>query len=198
MCSILFCSRRGRETKTPHTPTEIIKQSNHFSIPQYNYCQRVREYDREIPQAHTADIHHGTARKSQRTITVTIHLKDKQSKVSSPKLERTRMVQHTWFWYWPHRRAAKAQAGLRMRAYPPEPSLLVYTKNGCRGRLRSNSTCVCWSSFSSFLRICHVRIKRRGWGAGGSDPPPPLKNHKNIGFLSNTDPDPLKTTKLPS
>ena len=26
----------------------------------------------------------------------------------------------------------------------------------------------------------------------------PLENHKNIGFLSNTDPDPLKITKLSS
>ena len=33
----------------------------------------------------------------------------------------------------------------------------------------------------------------RGQGSG-----PPLKNHKNIGFLSNTCPDPLKITKLPS
>ena len=31
-------------------------------------------------------------------------------------------------------------------------------------------------------------------GTGGPDPP--LKNHKNIGFLSNTGPDPLKITKL--
>ena len=30
---------------------------------------------------------------------------------------------------------------------------------------------------------------------GGPDPPPPLKNHKNIGFLSNTGPDPLKNHK---
>ena len=28
-----------------------------------------------------------------------------------------------------------------------------------------------------------------GWG------PPPLKNHQNIGFLSNTGPDPLKNHK---
>ena len=28
--------------------------------------------------------------------------------------------------------------------------------------------------------------------------PDPLKNHKNIGFPSNIDPDPLKITKLPS
>ena len=27
---------------------------------------------------------------------------------------------------------------------------------------------------------------------GGPDPPPPLRNHKNIGFLSNTDPDLLE------
>ena len=32
-------------------------------------------------------------------------------------------------------------------------------------------------------------------GTGGSGPPPPLKNHKNIGFLSNTDPSPLKNHK---
>ena len=32
-------------------------------------------------------------------------------------------------------------------------------------------------------------------GDRGSGPPPPLKNHKNIGFLSNTGPDPLKNHK---
>ena len=33
-------------------------------------------------------------------------------------------------------------------------------------------------------------------GAGGPDPPPPpLKNHKNIGLLSNTDPESLKNYK---
>ena len=36
----------------------------------------------------------------------------------------------------------------------------------------------------------------KGGGTGG--PPPPLKNHKNIGFLSNTGLDPLKITKLQS
>ena len=35
-----------------------------------------------------------------------------------------------------------------------------------------------------------------GWGTGGSGPP--LENYKNIGFLSNTSPDPLKIAKLPS
>ena len=35
----------------------------------------------------------------------------------------------------------------------------------------------------------------RGGGTGGPDPP---KNNKKIGFLSNTGPDPLKITKLPS
>ena len=32
-------------------------------------------------------------------------------------------------------------------------------------------------------------------GTGGPDPPPPLKNHKNIGFLSNTDLNPLENQK---
>ena len=35
-------------------------------------------------------------------------------------------------------------------------------------------------------------------GGPGDRTPPPLKNHKYIGFLSNTGPDPLKITKLPS
>ena len=57
-----------------------------------------------------------------------------------------------------------------------------------------------------------TRIQRGGGGelthfcdfSGGSEPPvgqgvrTPLINHKNIGFLSNTGPDPLKITKLPS
>ena len=33
---------------------------------------------------------------------------------------------------------------------------------------------------------------------GTGDPDPPLQYHKNIGFLSNIDPDPLKIAKLPS
>ena len=32
----------------------------------------------------------------------------------------------------------------------------------------------------------------------GGSRPPPMKNHKNIGFLSNTGADPLKIIKLPS
>ena len=34
-------------------------------------------------------------------------------------------------------------------------------------------------------------------GGQGVRTPPPLENNKNIGFLSNTDPYPLKITKLP-
>ena len=40
----------------------------------------------------------------------------------------------------------------------------------------------------------HARIQ--GVGEQGSGPP--LKNHKNIEFLGNAGPDPLKITKLPS
>ena len=41
--------------------------------------------------------------------------------------------------------------------------------------------------------INHVQIQRGG--VKGSGPPLPLKNHKNIGFFSNTGPDPLKNHK---
>ena len=34
-----------------------------------------------------------------------------------------------------------------------------------------------------------------GRGTGGPDPPPPTKKSQNIGFLSNTGPDPQKNNK---
>ena len=45
-----------------------------------------------------------------------------------------------------------------------------------------------------YLGMSNGGIQR---GTEGPDPPP-LKNHKNIGFLSNTGPEPLKITQLPS
>ena len=45
------------------------------------------------------------------------------------------------------------------------------------------------------LRCYWVVNNRFGWiqgGGGGRGSGPPLKNHKNIGFLSNSGPDPLK------
>ena len=47
---------------------------------------------------------------------------------------------------------------------------------------------------STNSNILHVRIQRGDRGSG--PPPPPPENHKNIGFLSNTGPDPLEITKL--
>ena len=44
--------------------------------------------------------------------------------------------------------------------------------------------------------VIHTWIQRGGGGTGSPDTP--LKNHKNVGFLSNTGRDPLKTTKLPT
>ena len=38
----------------------------------------------------------------------------------------------------------------------------------------------------------HIRSSGGGGGGSGSGPPPPLKNYQNIGFSSNTGPDPLK------
>ena len=47
---------------------------------------------------------------------------------------------------------------------------------------------------SEYLSTKHLRIQRVGQGVWT----PLLKNHKNIGFLSNIGPDPIKITKLPS
>ena len=54
-------------------------------------------------------------------------------------------------------------------------------------------TCVAKSHHSATQAV----MDQEG-GTGGPGPLPPLKNHKNIGFLSNTGPDHLKITKLPS
>ena len=53
--------------------------------------------------------------------------------------------------------------------------------------------------YPSGSNVCyHIRCPLIGGSRGGrgSDHhPPPLKNHKNIGFLCNTGPDPLKNHK---
>ena len=43
--------------------------------------------------------------------------------------------------------------------------------------------------------VRYARIQRGGGGNRGSGPPPPQKNHKYIGFLSNTGPEILKILK---
>ena len=49
------------------------------------------------------------------------------------------------------------------------------------------------------LELGKLRLKPWADPVGiGSPDPPTLKNHKNIGFISNTGSDPLKITKLPS
>ena len=48
------------------------------------------------------------------------------------------MTQCMRFWYLSHKRAANAQASLRICTDSPEPSLLAHTKYGCRLRLRTN------------------------------------------------------------
>ena len=46
------------------------------------------------------------------------------------------------------------------------------------------------------IKIVRVPLTEfSGSAARVSGPPPPLENYKNIGFLSNTGPDPLKNHK---
>ena len=47
---------------------------------------------------------------------------------------------------------------------------------------------------SSVKSMC----ESRGGGTWDLDPPPPMKNHKNIGFSSNTGPDPLQKIAKPA
>ena len=45
------------------------------------------------------------------------------------------------------------------------------------------------------FEIPYVRIRRGGGGGALGPDIPPMKNHKTIGFLSNTGQDPLKNHK---
>ena len=65
----------------------------------------------------------------------------------------------------------------------PRKTRPFITERLLMGRKESNLTNMCGS--------------REGGGQGVRTPPPP-ENYKNIGFLNNTGPDPLKITKLPS
>ena len=57
-------------------------------------------------------------------------------------------------WYLSHRRPAKAQASLRIRAVSPEPSLFANMNYGCRRRVRPNiRNLMSWLFFSSSW--CH-------------------------------------------
>ena len=96
------------------------------------------------------------------------------------------------FWYLSHRRATNTKASMCQCANSPEPSMLAYLKYGYS--IMKIQTKIYISSPT--LDICtYARIQRGG--AGGPDTPTPEKSQK-IGFLSNTDADPLKITKLPS
>ena len=50
----------------------------------------------------------------------------------------------------------------------------------------------------TFQTSTFFQMHAMGGFRGGTGGPDPLKNHKNIGFPSNIDPDPLNITKLPS
>ena len=74
-----------------------------------------------------------------------------------------------------------------------------YTK--CRTKADAhNKICFQYISISVDIVWSHARIQRVGQGVRTPPPPPQhththLKNHKNIEFLSNTGPDPLKFSK---
>ena len=55
------------------------------------------------------------------------------------------------------------------------------------------------NGFSVYLNKCRPTLSGPMRGSrGGTEGPDPPENHKNIEFLSNTGPDPLKFSKLPS
>ena len=56
--------------------------------------------------------------------------------------------------------------------------------------------CLHWIDQST--NCCHVLIQTGGGGGGTGCPDPPLENYKNIGFLSNTGLDPLKSQSYQS
>ena len=63
-----------------------------------------------------------------------------------------------------------------------------------QGAVSRTADCDCGIPWSYSFAICIITCAVPEWGQG-SGPHSPLKNHKSIGFLSNTGPDPLKNYK---
>ena len=69
------------------------------------------------------------------------------------------MGQCTRLWYLSHQRAVKAWVSLHIWADSPEPSLLVYTKYGCRRMLRLKG-----ESLTLLTQILVVQNRSRTFG----------------------------------
>ena len=73
----------------------------------------------------------------------------------------------------------------------------IFVHSTTRGLFRfSNCASISRLSLIKNLRCPHEEsldplLPTDGVGAGGPDPPPPLKNQKHVGLLGNTRPDPL-------
>ena len=68
--------------------------------------------------------------------TIQIHYKKKEDNDFQDICITLHMSQLMRLWYLSHRRPAKAQASLRIRAVSPEPSLFAHIKYGSRRRVR--------------------------------------------------------------
>ena len=86
-----------------------------------------------------------------------------------------------------------------IKSVTPPPSLPINNMTGL-----SISSYALWIFFlpRAMKMLCAVQLAWLGHLStnhadpeGGPDPPSPLKNYKNIGFLSNTGPDPLKKSQ---
>ena len=73
-----------------------------------------------------------------------------------------------------------------------------YTARYDRERITSNRCVKMLQSSSVDGVMLHSCADTEGGGGGGGRVRTPLENHKNIGLLSSTGPDPLKIRKLPS
>ena len=67
--------------------------------------------------------------------------------------------------------------------------MVITTLHMIYGSILSSAHPICDYKYFS---VIHGGIQRGGGGGGGTGVRTPLKNHKNIGFLCNTDPDPMK------
>ena len=64
--------------------------------------------------------------------------------------------------------------------------------------LRYNKVCYDGTAMYSHLAVTYKLNVHMGGSKGGTGGQDPLKNHRNIEFPSNIDPDPLKINKLQS
>ena len=116
---------------------------------------------------------------SNRVHTASARQKRKISEGSHIAVLKKKMSKPMWKWSLSHRRAAKAQTSLRIRAVWPQPSLFAHTINGSRGCFRQGAEDRSGRTHLTFSHAC-----KSEWSSNPSDHSGKRPSHQRSSSLT--------------